>query len=94
LEDTERIYGDNWSIHHSSSTTRVTIGRHTERIYGDNSELSLEDTLKEFIEISTIQVPQPELSFEDTVKAFIKASSQNIQELKSITMSNSQIIRA
>jgi hypothetical protein len=52
---------------------------------------SLEDALKEFMERtgkSTIQVPQPELSLEDTVKAFIQASSQNIQELKSVTTSN------
>jgi hypothetical protein len=57
---------------------------------------SLEDALKEFMERtgkSTIQVPQPELSLEDTVKAFIHASSQNIQELKSVTTSNNQIIQ-
>jgi hypothetical protein len=57
---------------------------------------SLEDALKEFMERtgkSTIQVPQPELSLEDTVKAFIQASSQNIQELKSVTTSNNQIIQ-
>jgi hypothetical protein len=57
---------------------------------------SLEDALKEFIERTgkfTIQVPQPELSLEDTVKAFIQASSQNIQELKNVTMSNDQIMQ-
>jgi len=31
---------------------------------------------------------EPHSSFKDTIKAFIQASSQNIQELKSVTMSN------
>jgi hypothetical protein len=42
---------------------------------------------------SSYNYPAQELSFEDTVKAFIQASSQNIQELQKVTMSNSQIIQ-
>jgi uncharacterized coiled-coil protein SlyX len=57
---------------------------------------SLEDTLKEFMEItgqSTIQVLQPESSLEDTLKEFMENTSQTMQELKNVTMVDSSAIR-
>jgi hypothetical protein len=57
---------------------------------------SLEDTLKEFMEItsqSTIQMPQPELSLADTFKAFIYLNSQIIQEIKNVIMVDSQAVQ-
>jgi hypothetical protein len=57
---------------------------------------SLEDTLKEFMEItgqSTTQVLQPEPSLEDMLKEFMENTSQTLQELKNVTMVDSSAIR-
>jgi len=57
---------------------------------------SLEDTLKEFMEItsqSTIQVLQPKSSLEDALKEFMKKTSQTMQELKNATMVDSLAIQ-
>jgi hypothetical protein len=64
--------------------------------YDPLPQKSLEDTLKEFMEItgqSTIQVLQPESSLEDTLKEFMETTSQTIQELKNVTMVDSSAIR-
>jgi hypothetical protein len=64
--------------------------------YDPLPQKSLEDTLKEFMEItgqSTIQVLQPESSLEDTLKEFMENTSQTMQELKNVTMVDSSAIR-
>jgi uncharacterized coiled-coil protein SlyX len=57
---------------------------------------SLEDTLNEFMEItsqSTIQVLQPKSSLEDALKEFMEKTSQStIQEIKDVTMANISMI--
>jgi hypothetical protein len=61
-----------------------------------NPQSSLEDTLKEFMEItgqSTMQVLQPESTLEDTLKEFMEKTSQTMQELKNVTMVDSSAIR-
>jgi hypothetical protein len=56
---------------------------------------SLEDTLKELIEItgqSTIQVLQLKSSLKDALKEFMEKTSQTMQELKNVTMVDSSAI--
>jgi flavin-binding protein dodecin len=56
----------------------------------------LEDTLKEFMEItgqSTIQVLQSKSSLEDALKEFMDKTSQTMQELKNVIMVDSLAIR-
>jgi hypothetical protein len=57
----------------------------------------LEDTLKEFMEItgqSTIQVRQPESSLEDTLKAFMHLTGQFFSNVKNATMANTLAIES
>jgi hypothetical protein len=64
--------------------------------YDPLPQKSLEDSLKEFMEItgqSTIQVLQPESSLKDTLKEFMENTSQTLQELKNVTMVDSSAIR-